>query len=122
MIARARSQERAAAGVNVANVVLLRGCGSRIRVPGFYAVHGMKPCLVAPTKIIAGQCMGVRLGMQAWVAGRLLAWHALHVLGVGGSMYTSPIRLCVRCGQHVHPCLDAEAPASLSACRPGHVV
>ncbi|KXZ52807.1 hypothetical protein GPECTOR_8g193 [Gonium pectorale] len=46
--------DRAAAGLPVANVVLLRGCGSRIRVPSFQRRHGMRPCLVAPTKIIAG--------------------------------------------------------------------
>mmetsp|Transcript_32653 Transcript_32653/g.82862 ORF Transcript_32653/g.82862 Transcript_32653/m.82862 type:complete len:503 (-) Transcript_32653:247-1755(-) len=48
------NQERAAAGLAVANVVLLRGCGSRIRVPGFSEQHGMRAALVAPTKIIAG--------------------------------------------------------------------
>ncbi|GFR43969.1 hypothetical protein Agub_g5113, partial [Astrephomene gubernaculifera] len=45
---------RAAAGQGVANVVLLRGCGCRIRVPAFRQQHGLRPCLVAPTKIIAG--------------------------------------------------------------------
>ncbi|GLI58706.1 hypothetical protein VaNZ11_000457 [Volvox africanus] len=48
------NQHRAAEGLTVANVVLLRGCGSRIRVPSFQEQHGMRPCLVAPTKIIAG--------------------------------------------------------------------
>ncbi|GLC37821.1 hypothetical protein PLESTB_001480100 [Pleodorina starrii] len=48
------NSQRAAAGQGVANVVLLRGCGSRIRVPSFQQNHGMRPCLVAPTKIIAG--------------------------------------------------------------------
>ncbi|KAG2498895.1 hypothetical protein HYH03_003086 [Edaphochlamys debaryana] len=48
------NKERAAAGLAIANVVLLRGCGSRIRVPPFAEKHGMKPCLVAPTKIIEG--------------------------------------------------------------------
>jgi 2,3-bisphosphoglycerate-independent phosphoglycerate mutase len=43
------------AGQPPANVVLLRGCGCRIRVPPFAQLHGdLKPCLVAPTKIIAG--------------------------------------------------------------------
>eukprot|EP00798_Chlamydomonas_sp_ICE-L_P006636 gene6636-3293_t len=46
--------ERVASGLNSANVVLLRGCGCRIKVPGFQEMHGMKACLVAPTKIIAG--------------------------------------------------------------------
>jgi hypothetical protein len=31
------------------------GCGSRINVPSFEQLHGMKACLVAPTKIIAGE-------------------------------------------------------------------
>jgi 2,3-bisphosphoglycerate-independent phosphoglycerate mutase len=48
---------RAAEGLAVANVVLLRGCGSRIRVPSFQEKHGLRPCLVAPTKIIAGGCV-----------------------------------------------------------------
>ncbi|GIL98398.1 hypothetical protein Vretimale_3768 [Volvox reticuliferus] len=48
------NQRRASEGQAVANVVLLRGCGSRIRVPSFEERHGMRPCLVAPTKIIAG--------------------------------------------------------------------
>jgi hypothetical protein len=34
--------------------VLLKGCGSRISVTSFEQLHGMKACLVAPTKIIAG--------------------------------------------------------------------
>lgn len=42
-------------GLNVANVVLLRGCGCRIRVPSFEQLHGMRAVLVAPTKIIAGE-------------------------------------------------------------------
>ncbi len=46
--------QRRAAGEAVANVVLLRGCGSRIRVPCFRDKHHMRACLVAPTKIIAG--------------------------------------------------------------------
>ncbi|KAI8467172.1 MAG: 2,3-bisphosphoglycerate-independent phosphoglycerate mutase-domain-containing protein [Monoraphidium minutum] len=61
---------RAAEGLNVANVVLLRGCGCRIKarararacVPPFDEVHGMRACLVAPTKIIAG--MGMCLGIE----------------------------------------------------------
>ncbi|KAJ7517027.1 hypothetical protein O6H91_21G009000 [Diphasiastrum complanatum] len=45
---------RLADGKNVANVVLLRGCGIRIEVPTFFEKHGLRPCMVAPTKIIAG--------------------------------------------------------------------
>uniref|UniRef100_A0A7S3QZE0 Metalloenzyme domain-containing protein n=1 Tax=Dunaliella tertiolecta TaxID=3047 RepID=A0A7S3QZE0_DUNTE len=48
------NQERRAQGLNEANVVLLRGCGCRIKVPGFQAMHGLRGVLVAPTKIIAG--------------------------------------------------------------------
>ncbi|KAF2313733.1 hypothetical protein GH714_013039 [Hevea brasiliensis] len=46
--------KRAAEGKNIANVVLLRGCGIRIEVPSFEKKHGLWPCMVAPTKIIAG--------------------------------------------------------------------
>ncbi|KAF5840262.1 2,3-bisphosphoglycerate-independent phosphoglycerate mutase-domain-containing protein [Dunaliella salina] len=48
------NQERRAQGLNEANIILLRGCGCRIRVPGFQAMHGLRGVLVAPTKIIAG--------------------------------------------------------------------
>ncbi|KAL1563220.1 putative 2,3-bisphosphoglycerate-independent phosphoglycerate mutase [Salvia divinorum] len=44
---------RVAEGKNIANVVLLRGCGIRIEVPPFEKLHGLRPCMVAPTKIIA---------------------------------------------------------------------
>ncbi|KAI4339627.1 hypothetical protein MLD38_024545 [Melastoma candidum] len=46
--------KRLAQGKNIANVVLLRGCGIRIEVPPFVEKHGLWPCMVAPTKIIAG--------------------------------------------------------------------
>ncbi|XP_050226403.1 uncharacterized protein LOC126676278 [Mercurialis annua] len=46
--------KRAAEGKNIANIVLLRGCGIRIEVPSFEEKHGLWPCMVAPTKIIAG--------------------------------------------------------------------
>ncbi|KAK1273939.1 hypothetical protein QJS04_geneDACA016435 [Acorus gramineus] len=46
--------KRATEGKNIANVVLLRGCGIRIEVPAFEKQHGFWPCMVAPTKIIAG--------------------------------------------------------------------
>ncbi|XP_031496083.1 uncharacterized protein LOC116261458 [Nymphaea colorata] len=48
------NKKRASEGKNIANVVLLRGCGIRIEVPAFQQKHGMWPCMVAPTKIIAG--------------------------------------------------------------------
>ncbi|CAI5478963.1 unnamed protein product [Closterium sp. Yama58-4] len=54
--------QRAAQGKNVANVVLLRGCGIRIEVPSFRERHGMQACMVAPTKIIAG--LGLSLGID----------------------------------------------------------
>lgn len=53
------NQQRTAEGKGPANVVLLRGCGSRISVASFEQLHGMKACLVAPTKIIAGVCVSM---------------------------------------------------------------
>ncbi|KAK8969513.1 hypothetical protein KSP40_PGU014257 [Platanthera guangdongensis] len=54
--------KRAAEGKNAANVVLLRGCGIRIEVDAFEKKHGLLPCMVAPTKIIAG--LGLSLGID----------------------------------------------------------
>ncbi|CAK9326359.1 unnamed protein product [Citrullus colocynthis] len=54
--------KRAAEGKNIANLVLLRGCGIRIEVPPFEKKHGLWPCMVAPTKIIAG--LGLSLGID----------------------------------------------------------
>ncbi|KAJ7974220.1 2,3-bisphosphoglycerate-independent phosphoglycerate mutase [Quillaja saponaria] len=54
--------KRVAEGKNIANVVLLRGCGIRIEVPPFMDKHGLWPCMVAPTKIIAG--LGLSLGID----------------------------------------------------------
>lgn len=54
--------KRLAEGKNIANVVLLRGCGIRIEVPPFEKQHGLRPCMVAPTKIIAG--LGLSLGID----------------------------------------------------------
>ncbi|KAM7278667.1 hypothetical protein ACFE04_005801 [Oxalis oulophora] len=54
--------KRVAEGKNIANVVLLRGCGIRIEVPPFAQEHGLWPCMVAPTKIIAG--LGLSLGID----------------------------------------------------------
>ncbi|MED6147146.1 hypothetical protein PIB30_041318 [Stylosanthes scabra] len=53
---------RAAQGKNIANVVLLRGCGIRIEVPPFINKYDLWPCMVAPTKIIAG--LGLSLGID----------------------------------------------------------
>lgn len=54
--------KRASQGKSTANVVLLRGCGIRIKVPPFIEKHGLWPCMVAPTKIIAG--LGLSLGID----------------------------------------------------------
>lgn len=54
--------KRVVEGKNIANVVLLRGCGIRIEVPAFQEKHGLSPCMVAPTKIIAG--LGLSLGID----------------------------------------------------------
>ncbi|KAJ8621898.1 hypothetical protein MRB53_030427 [Persea americana] len=56
------NKKRAGEGKNIANVVLLRGCGIRIEVPAFEKTHGLWPCMVAPTKIIAG--LGLSLGID----------------------------------------------------------
>ncbi|KAL0023909.1 hypothetical protein WJX79_009725 [Trebouxia sp. C0005] len=56
------NKQRIAHGSSPANVVLLRGCGSRIAVPTFLERHGMRACMVAPTKIIAG--LGMSLGID----------------------------------------------------------
>ncbi|KAH6803071.1 Cofactor-independent phosphoglycerate mutase [Perilla frutescens var. frutescens] len=53
---------RVAEGKNIANLVLLRGCGIRIEVPSFEKMHGLWPCMVAPNKIIAG--LGLSLGID----------------------------------------------------------
>ncbi|CAL5223026.1 g5481 [Coccomyxa viridis] len=70
------NDDRAKAGKPVANIVLLRGCGSRIRVETFKHRHGMRACMIAPTKIIAG--LGMSLGMQC-----------LHVPGATGDYRTA---------------------------------
>jgi 2,3-bisphosphoglycerate-independent phosphoglycerate mutase len=55
------NEARAAAGKNVANVLLLRGAGVRVDLPGFEARHGLRACIVAPTKVLGG---ARRIGMQ----------------------------------------------------------
>ncbi|XP_021760051.1 uncharacterized protein LOC110724868 [Chenopodium quinoa] len=54
--------KRVAEGKSIANLVLLRGCGIRIEVPPFEKQHNLRPCMVAPTKIIAG--LGMSLGID----------------------------------------------------------
>ncbi|XP_004304161.1 PREDICTED: uncharacterized protein LOC101299214 [Fragaria vesca subsp. vesca] len=62
LIAHPLNAKRASEGKNIANVVLLRGCGIRIEVSPFAKKHGLWPCMVAPTKIIAG--LGLSLGID----------------------------------------------------------
>ncbi|KAK6152700.1 hypothetical protein DH2020_012339 [Rehmannia glutinosa] len=62
LVAHPVNARRSAEGKNIANVVLLRGCGIRIEVPPFEKIHGLRPCMVAPTKIIAG--LGLSLGVD----------------------------------------------------------
>ncbi|XP_050381574.1 uncharacterized protein LOC126798607 [Argentina anserina] len=62
LIAHPLNAKRASEGKNIANVVLLRGCGIRIEVLPFAKIHGLWPCMVAPTKIIAG--LGLSLGID----------------------------------------------------------
>ncbi|KAF3443952.1 hypothetical protein FNV43_RR13642 [Rhamnella rubrinervis] len=62
LISHPLNAKRASEGKNIANVVLLRGCGIRIEVPPFQKKHGLRPCMVAPTKIIAG--LGLSLGID----------------------------------------------------------
>ncbi|KAL8240822.1 hypothetical protein R6Q59_014177 [Mikania micrantha] len=62
LVAHPLNQKRVSEGKNIANIVLLRGCGIRIEVPAFEKNHGLRPCMVAPTKIIAG--LGLSLGID----------------------------------------------------------
>ncbi|PKA63982.1 hypothetical protein AXF42_Ash004994 [Apostasia shenzhenica] len=62
LVAHPLNARRAIEWKNIANVVLLRGCGIRIEVPTFEKKHGLLPCMVAPTKIIAG--LGLSLGID----------------------------------------------------------
>nr|XP_027119690.1 uncharacterized protein LOC113736783 [Coffea arabica]XP_027119691.1 uncharacterized protein LOC113736783 [Coffea arabica] len=62
LVAHPLNAKRAVEGKSIANVVLLRGCGIRIEVPQFESLQGLWPCMVAPTKIIAG--LGLSLGID----------------------------------------------------------
>jgi len=53
------NEERRKQGKPVANVVLLRGCGTLIEAPTFYQRHQLNPFLIAPTCIIAGLAMSL---------------------------------------------------------------
>lgn len=46
--------ERVQRGLKPANVVLFRGPGQKLEAPTFEQCTGLKACIVAPTKIIAG--------------------------------------------------------------------
>lgn len=48
------NNERAEQGKTIANVVLLRGCGVLLKLEDFKDRHGLKSCIVAPTKILGG--------------------------------------------------------------------
>ncbi|GJX05559.1 putative 2,3-bisphosphoglycerate-independent phosphoglycerate mutase [Tanacetum coccineum] len=61
LIAHPLNAKRAAEGKNIANIVLIRGYGIKIEVPVFEENHVLRPCMVAPTKIIAG--LGLSLVM-----------------------------------------------------------
>lgn len=53
---------RAAAGKELANVILLRGPGMRLNVETFEQRHGVRAFLIAPTAIIAG--LGISVGLD----------------------------------------------------------
>jgi 2,3-bisphosphoglycerate-independent phosphoglycerate mutase len=56
------NEQRVRQGKPPANVVLLRGCGARLRVPTFKEMHGLNAFMIAPTCIIAGLGMSVGMG------------------------------------------------------------
>lgn len=53
------NKERERNGLPPANIVLLRGCGAKLRVPSFYEKHRLRAFFIAPTAIIAGLGMTV---------------------------------------------------------------
>ncbi|KAM9965603.1 hypothetical protein ACTFIR_005774 [Dictyostelium discoideum] len=53
--------ERREKGLPVANVVLLRGCGVCVEAPTFKQNYGMNAFMIAPTCIIAGLGMSVKI-------------------------------------------------------------
>ncbi|KAI9597294.1 2,3-bisphosphoglycerate-independent phosphoglycerate mutase-domain-containing protein [Syncephalis fuscata] len=59
------NEQRVKAGKSLTNCVLLRGCGSRIKMPTVEEIHGLKSFMVAPTCIIAG--LGETIGMDICV-------------------------------------------------------
>lgn len=53
------NKRREMEGLPPANIVLLRGCGSKLRIPSFQQKHGLRAFFIAPTAIIAGLGMTV---------------------------------------------------------------
>jgi len=53
------NKRRELEGLPQANIVLLRGCGSKLRIPSFQQKHGLRAFFIAPTAIIAGLGMTV---------------------------------------------------------------
>lgn len=47
--------ERKQNGKIPANVILFRGAGQKMKAPNFESQTGLKGCVLAPTKIIAGK-------------------------------------------------------------------
>eukprot|EP00871_Galdieria_phlegrea_P003038 jgi/Galph1/3735/GphlegSOOS_G2378.1 len=78
--------ERKKRGLAYTNVVLFRGCGRRLQVPSFYDKHQMKAFVIAPTKIIAGLALTLRMEL-------------VHVQGATGDYTTNMMakaRACVK--------------------------
>lgn len=51
--------DRREQGLTYTNIVLLRGCGKRFKVPSFEQMHGLKSFMIAPTAIIKGVGMHI---------------------------------------------------------------
>eukprot|EP00826_Nyctotherus_ovalis_P004929 TRINITY_DN11097_c0_g1_i1.p1 TRINITY_DN11097_c0_g1~~TRINITY_DN11097_c0_g1_i1.p1 ORF type:complete len:469 (+),score=131.99 TRINITY_DN11097_c0_g1_i1:112-1518(+) len=58
--------KRKAEGKAYTNVVLLRGCGARLKVEGLKEKQGMKGFMIAPTAVIAG--IGMTFGIDIKIA------------------------------------------------------
>ena len=54
------NSEKIKAGLIPANTVLFRGAGQKMSALSFLEMAGLKGCVFAPTKIIAGECLEVR--------------------------------------------------------------
>eukprot|EP00884_Botryococcus_braunii_P022159 jgi/Botrbrau1/8627/Bobra.0196s0021.2 len=70
------NKERRLQNKPLANIVLLRGCGTRVALASFEEAHGLRACMVAPTRIIAG------LGLSLHI-------HQLEAPGATGDYRTS---------------------------------